>query len=689
VTLRQTIGAESALAAAVAAVLYALTLSPGVGAGDGGELMLAAASLGVPHPPGYPLWTLAASAAAQVPIGALALRVNALSALFAALAAGLLWALARRAGFGRFGAAVAAALYAVSIPAWRTAVEAEVYSLAAALFLALLHLARSATRAEAGDGATSRADALFFFAAGLAYLAHQTLAAPALVLGAALLARAFSWRRLAAAAAWCFLGLTPALVTAIRSGAAGAYAWKERGPLEALGDVFSRGAYGAVAQNPPRLDFAAGALSGMAGVVVSGAGVVAIALAAYGLWAAWRDRAPGAAESSLRLPALAALSIPACLVAVVRFTPDAEHLAQVEPFLIPVTAIAALYAGAGAGRIARALSQDGPAAALAPAEGAASRIAPRVAVAVLSLAVVATAALRFDLCDRNGFRLPERYGRDLLAAVPPGASLVLDGDNETFIAAYLVGLEGARPDLSPRHRRGCAFGDAYGLAGVPRAAWEARANAADLAAIASGGAGVWYATFPSDLARAGVVAEPRGLVARALPPGSRTPDRWSPPAGWPRSSDLLDGRPERFDFVTRKLAVSYSDAAGRAAWERGDAPAALAWYEDAARVGYDMPEAHWNVAVAAAAAGDPDRALAALLEARSLAPHRAESAARLAAFLAAAGRYTDAARWFERAFRADPSRALAADASRAWMLAGDPARAARWRDRSGPDGSAS
>ncbi|HET7903801.1 MAG TPA: DUF2723 domain-containing protein, partial [Candidatus Eisenbacteria bacterium] len=468
-TLRQTIGAESALAAAVAAVLYALTLSPGVGAGDGGELMLAAASLGVPHPPGYPLWTLAASAAAQVPIGALALRVNALSALFAALAAGLLWALARRAGFGRFGAAVAAALYAVSIPVWRTAVEAEVYSLAAALFLALLHLARSATRAEAGDGATSRADALFFFAAGLAYLAHQTLAAPA-------------------------------LVTAIRSGAAGAYAWKERGPLEALGDVFSRGAYGAVAQNPPRLDFAAGALSGMAGVVVSGAGVVAIALAAYGLWAARRDRAPGAAESSLRLPALAALSIPACLVAVVRFTPDAEHLAQVEPFLIPVTAIAALYAGAGAGRIARALSQDGPAAALAPAEGASSRIAPRVAVAVLSLAVVATAALRFDLCDRNGFRLPERYGRDLLASVPQGASLVLDGDNETFLAAWLVGLEGARPDLSLRHRRGCAFGDAYGLAGVPRAAWEARANAADLAAIASGGAGVWYATIPSDLA---------------------------------------------------------------------------------------------------------------------------------------------------------------------------------------------
>jgi len=133
--------------------------------------------------------------------------------------------------------------------------------------------------------------------------------------------------------------------------------------------------------------------------------------------------------------------------------------------------------------------------------------------------------------------------------------------------------------------------------------------------------------------------------------------------------------------VTRKLAIAYSDAAARAFWDRGDATAALAWYEDAARVGFDMPEAHWNVAVTAAAAGAPERALDALLAARALAPHRAESAARLAAFLAAAGRYDDAARWFERAFRDEPSPALAADASRAWILAGEPARAARWSGR--------
>jgi len=37
---------------------YAVTLCKSVGGGDSGELVAAACSLGVPHPPGYPLHTL-------------------------------------------------------------------------------------------------------------------------------------------------------------------------------------------------------------------------------------------------------------------------------------------------------------------------------------------------------------------------------------------------------------------------------------------------------------------------------------------------------------------------------------------------------------------------------------------------------------------------------------------------------
>jgi len=39
-------------------VFYTLTLQPTVGLEDSGELIVASDFLGVPHPPGYPIWTL-------------------------------------------------------------------------------------------------------------------------------------------------------------------------------------------------------------------------------------------------------------------------------------------------------------------------------------------------------------------------------------------------------------------------------------------------------------------------------------------------------------------------------------------------------------------------------------------------------------------------------------------------------
>ena len=275
--MRRTMAAEALLAATAAGMLYARTLAPGVGAGDGGELLLAAESLGVPHPPGYPLWTLLARVAAAVPAGTLAWRVNVLSALLAATTVGLLYIVARRFGAGRLGSAVAAGLFAISIPVWRVAVEAEVYGLAAVAFLVLLLAARNA-RVAGTRGA--RADALFAFTAGLAFLAHQTLAAPAIVLAVWVLRRGFAWKRLAHGVAWLVVGLTPAVIIPWRVSEGAALLWKERSPLQALGDVFTRQAYGAVAQNPWRLDLFVGDLAGMAVLVARGAGILAVVLAA-------------------------------------------------------------------------------------------------------------------------------------------------------------------------------------------------------------------------------------------------------------------------------------------------------------------------------------------------------------------------------------------------------------------------
>lgn len=70
--------------------LYAWTLAPTVTLVDSGELIVVARSLGIAHPPGFPLWVMLAHLASLVPFGSVAVRINFSSALFGALAAAVL-----------------------------------------------------------------------------------------------------------------------------------------------------------------------------------------------------------------------------------------------------------------------------------------------------------------------------------------------------------------------------------------------------------------------------------------------------------------------------------------------------------------------------------------------------------------------------------------------------------------------
>jgi hypothetical protein len=648
-------GAGSLVAAAIAAIAYGVTLSPSVGAGDSGELIVAAHSLGIPHPPGYPLWLLFARCADLLPWGTVALRVNALSALFSAVAVGLFYRLAARCGLNRAGRIAATLVFGGSTLLWESAVQTEVYALATVVFLAL---ALAAIRARSRRTASHRSDAVFFFLAGLALLAHQTLLFPALALAAWVLLSRPSAGRAARAFLWAAVGCSLVLVLPVRSGAHPWLDWGHDRNLGLLWDNLLRRNYGGLRQNPFRVSLVVDEVTAIGGLLAVSCGWIGASLAAIGVVIAGRARA------ALLPLTWAALTIPAALVALLAFIPDAEHLAQIAPFLIPVAAAAALWAGACVGN--------------------GLRLAPRVAraplAAVCAAALLVTLGLQFRLCDRAGFRLPERYGRDLLSGLPPGAILVVDGDNETFLTAYLSRVEGLRPDVTLINRRGYVFGDPYGLRGVPRPSWGPIQHRVDMERLKTAQAPVYYVTPPPDMVDAGVQFANRGLVYRAsLGPkaAQASPDQ----EPWPKSSDLLPGGPERYDYVTRKLAIGYSSTRAQDLWEKARYAEALPWFQDAARVGFDFPAARMNLSVAAAAAGKAEMTLAELLAALKLAPYDPEPSARLAVLFAVAGRYRDAAYYFERAYRIQPSAQLAGNAARAWSLAGERKRAQYWEAR--------
>ena len=67
-----------------------MTLAPTVTLVDSGELIVAARFLGVAHPPGFPLYLILAHLVSLLPFGSIAFRINSASAIFAALACGML-----------------------------------------------------------------------------------------------------------------------------------------------------------------------------------------------------------------------------------------------------------------------------------------------------------------------------------------------------------------------------------------------------------------------------------------------------------------------------------------------------------------------------------------------------------------------------------------------------------------------
>ncbi len=164
-----------ALALIVPLLVYLLTMAPDLtwahhGA-DGGDLVTAAYTLGLPHPPGYPTYTALAWLFTRLPWGSVAWRVNLLSAISSATSAALIcWItiqlaacplepqnqrnpphITKLAGLG------AAWTYAFTPLVWRQALIAEVYSLAGlwtALLLAMtLRFSRSTPRPRKTGGA--------------------------------------------------------------------------------------------------------------------------------------------------------------------------------------------------------------------------------------------------------------------------------------------------------------------------------------------------------------------------------------------------------------------------------------------------------------------------------------------------------------------------------------------------------
>ena len=125
-------------------VVYIMTMAPTTSFWDCGEFIATAHTLGVPHPPGSPLFLIIGRIFSMIPFNQdIAFRVNLISVLVSALAVMLLYLIIvkvvahwrkgitekRDAIIAIGGALIGALTFAFTDSHWFNAVEAEVYSM--------------------------------------------------------------------------------------------------------------------------------------------------------------------------------------------------------------------------------------------------------------------------------------------------------------------------------------------------------------------------------------------------------------------------------------------------------------------------------------------------------------------------------------------------------------------------------
>ena len=219
------------IAALAVFLLYFFTIAPSTAMWDTGEYMAAAKVLGLPHPPGNPLFVLLAHVFGLMPLpGNYAQHINTMAALCSALSAGFWFLVTERVlagwlgkGWQRItGAALATLIGATAYTVWNQSVVNEKVYTVSLLFFTIVSWLMISWTDDPDSPAADRRLILVAYLIGLGYANHPAglLAGPAVVV--AVLIRRWQtflrWRLLLIGVAALLLGLTPFIFEPIRAG---------------------------------------------------------------------------------------------------------------------------------------------------------------------------------------------------------------------------------------------------------------------------------------------------------------------------------------------------------------------------------------------------------------------------------------------------------------------------------------
>ncbi len=476
--------------------LYLLTLSPSTAMWDTSEYITAATVLGLPHPPGNPLFVLVGRVFALLPISSsIAVRINVLAAVCSAVSAGMWFLITERVLVGWLterwqrvlGGSLAALIGATAFTVWNQSVVNEKVYTVSLMGIAVVSWLMVRWCDQPDGRKADRILVLVAYLCGLGYANHMAgmLAAPAVGLAVLIvrLRTILRWKLLLACAGALVLGVTPFAMQPIR--AAHFPALNEGEPTACRTELnasctFSKGTYDAFMYNFNRGQYGKPELRDRQAPFVGQLdmwwfyfkwqwlrdahmeqqlaqnllGVLFLLLGLAGGYVHWqRDRRSfwyfGSLMFTMTLVLIYYLNFKYGasqspeLTGVPREVRDRDYFYLWSFSAWGVWAALGLIAAweAAAALISREVVAAGRAMIERPTRRGLALASPLLAIALIPLFTNWTTASRAGQSDTAAF------ARDLLNSVEPYGVLVTVGDNDTFPLWYAQEVEGVRRDV--------------------------------------------------------------------------------------------------------------------------------------------------------------------------------------------------------------------------------------------------
>ncbi|GAB4330347.1 MAG: hypothetical protein Kow0099_00880 [Candidatus Abyssubacteria bacterium] len=415
--------------------VYVFTLCPTVYWDDSGELIAAAYTLGIPHPPGHPLYAILGKLFTFLPFGSIAWRVNFMSAFFGALASLLLYKLIvellEGGPFKQLAALCGALFFAFAPTMWDQATVAETSTLHVFFMMLLTWLAIRIASGAVIWKTETRSLCLFSFLYGISLTNHVAgvflLPAFGYLFLASIGRKLFMPMRLVKMFVAFLLGLSLYLYLPLRSLANPPVDWGNPETLENFIWVVTAKQFAPNLMTKPNIYVIAAHIAIRAKDLLGEFTVVGCIVGVIGAWRLARSKRRNFVFTALVIAVLFYVGF---------------NNAFISAYFIPAMALMALWIGLGFEKTFQwAFAFWGH------IRASSAMVMTKVTCGALAASFMLPLCVHYKELDRKDDVHAREYGEKLLEGLPENAAFFTTDGYALFILWYLLYCENRRPDL--------------------------------------------------------------------------------------------------------------------------------------------------------------------------------------------------------------------------------------------------